>query len=1327
MHRRSFLKNTLLTSTGLLLLPVISFSGDEYFDEFSTKDELEKGFFNPPFSARPQAYWMWMNGHITKKGIQLDLIRMKLMGLAGAYIYNTNIGIPEGPIKYGSEEWMDLFMFAVEEAKKLGLEIFMHNSPGFSSTGGPEVLASMGMQQLVWSESIVNSNGLINIQLPQPLTKLNYYNDSFAIAYPSLPVEQKLMKDAILKIVFNDNVISKSLLHQGNKTPLLLQGKPGSPAYLIFEFTEPYLTESISIWRSPKKSTDVNDTSFDYPPEFLLEASADGKIYKEICKIQMPPLRSMTAPGTEVFTVAKAKFFRLSTTQETHLTAVELHSSARLKNWAAKMNFTDQDLTADNRQIPADQIIDPATVIDISNHLTKNGRLTWNAPPGRWTILRIGHTTTGATNVSAPPGATGLEIDKFSSSAVDFYFKTFLVKLFDKLKGYLHTTFKGILIDSWEVGKQNWSSDFSFEFTQRCKYDLRKWLPAVTGRIVNNVDDTENFLWDVRRIQADLVAESYYGTFHKHCKQLGISLSAEPNGDGVFDSLQVAQYLHTPMAEFWTRYVPGTLNICKEAVSASHIYGQKVAAAEAFTGMPFTSRWTGYPYAFKSQADHIFSIGINKLVLHVFVHQPYTTGLPGMTMGQWGSHFDRNQTWSKYSHPWIKYLTRTQFLLQQGTYVADVCYYKGEDPASGIPDINYVNPPIPKEIAGDVIGPDALMKTFIKDNRINLPCGMSYRLMILAPVQKISPGYLQKIRDLVSQGMVLVVSSKPQGSIGLKGMPPSKHKVTDITNDLWGSLNGIDIKQQSFGKGKIYWNTSLNEIFEELNIKPNFLFSSHNPDAAIHSTYRRSGNIDIFFVSNHLRRSERIIGSFLVKGKFPEIWNCETGEISRTALYEISEDRVIVPFELEPSGSLFIIFRYKENANRYSSISKDGEDILSTSSAYPVPGNQYSEVVNNFTVSVWIKPDTYAIAGKGIIIFPPEGESLYGAGHAACGLAAGQNAIRIFEREKGPNRDSIVIVNNEFKIEGWTHVVVRYSNGTASLFINGQLIESGKPSGKKVHPGLDNPPTDEFFSAAFEGNSTKPILFKQALADQSIFELFKTGLPSPTLPTGIEVCRLGKLLKTHIWSNGTYHLKGERNIEIETQKCKTIPIEPNWRVSFPPGSGAPSSITMNNLISLHLHNDFGVRHFSGTATYIGTFQFSDKLMKEHRVILDLGRVETMAEVYLNKKKLDVLWKEPFRVDISKAIIVGENNLEVRVTSLWPNRMIGDEYLPKENEYDANGFIKKFPDWFLHNRLKEGQRITFSSWNNFRKDNPLLASGLLGPVTLILGIEHIICD
>ncbi len=1309
-----------MTSTGMMILPFLSFA--EKAEQELTGDELEEGFSRPPASARPLAFWMWMNGHITREGISRDIDAMKQMGLAGVFIYNAGMGVAKGPVAYGSALWDEMVVHAMQEAQKAGLQLFLHNSPGYSSSGGRGVTPAMGMQQLVWSVVHVESKDGVDVILPQPFTKLGYYRDAFVVAFPAT-AERRLMRDLLQRVRINGKEIDKSVLLQANTGGgLELRPESDGKAVVQLEFAEPFTARSIAVTRLSEPSVSVYDAAFDHPPAMVLQRSDDGVSFTDVCPVSMPFLRSVDAPGIQTFPAVKSRYFRLIANKKTTLTGVELFEGPRLADWAGKVNFTDREQAEKPEPIDQQFVIDPATVVDLTSHLQSGGRLLAKLPAGNWTILRMGHTCTGTRTVATPDDAGGLEIDKFSKEAVDAYFELQLDSLFSRLKRFAGNTFKGVLIDSYEVGKQNWTSRFPEAFAQKRGYLLVGWLPALTGRVVQSIESTEKVLWDVRRTHADLIAENYYGRFRERCASAGLQFLAQPNGDGVFDSLQVGRNLDVPMAEFWASYLPGTINLCKQAVSIAHGYGKKIVAAEAYTGLPFTTKWTAYPFALKSQGDHIYSLGINRFVFHVIVHQPYTTGLPGMTMGPFGTHFDRNNTWCRQSGTWIDCLARSQFLLQQGRPVADILYFKGEDPASGIPDVNYVDPPVPRTLNGDVIGPDVLLHdTKMSGTTIMLAGGMQYRLLILAPLKKLSVPVLQKLQELVAQGMILLVTARPTDMPGRANERETEAR--KLAGELWGDLDGQAIKERSYGKGKIYWNKPLAAILEEQGILPDFEFTSARNDAAVHFTHRVMGETEIYFISNHLRRREAIVCRFRVAGKQPETWDPQTGEVNMPVVYDTENGRTSLPVVLDHAGSLFVIFRKKIAWRSYTAIDQNGASLLSAKAFPPVVQTPFPDVTNNFTILFWVKPDTASVHPKGLLIFPPEGETVYGTGHAACGMAAGQNGIRIFEREKGPNHGAREMIKTVQPLEGWTHLALRYKDGQPSLYINGRLAASAAASGKIVHPGLGTPPTDEAFSAFFEGNFTMPQLVREALGEAAIYQQFHAGLPPTELPYPVRVNRQqpGELVM-QAWQNGFYELQGDgAKKAIQVTGCRVVPLRNSWQVQFPAGTGAPSFIQLTELQSLHLHPEFGVRHFSGTATYRAVFQWEkNKTFPGQRVLLDLGRVEVVAEVALNGKAAGLLWKEPFFAEVTNLLRPGSNVLTVRVTNLWPNRMIGDAYLPEENTYNENGFVTQFPDWFLHNKAKPGQRITFSAWKALEKTNPLLTSGLLGPVRLIVG-------
>jgi hypothetical protein len=448
---------------------------------------------------------------------------------------------------------------------------------------------------------------------------------------------------------------------------------------------------------------------------------------------------------------------------------------------------------------------------------------------------------------------------------------------------------------------------------------------------------------------------------------------------------------------------------------------------------------------------------------------------------------------------------------------------------------------------------------------------------------------------------------------------------------------------------------------------------------------------------------------------------------------------VRVPVRVDPAGSVFVVFRSPVRARRLLALVKGGKTVVGTEEfAAPQPA-PHRGVTNNFTVGVWVKPEldmALPAMGQGsssaqasYVFFPPPGDAVYGDGHASCGLAAGRNGVALYERFRGGFPAVLVA---QMPVSGWTHLAVVYKDGLPSLYVNGKLARQGRKSGRVVHPGFGEANLG-YGAPTFNGDLTEPELFPEPLSEDRIQGLVAAGVPKPEEPPAIELAgsAIPELL---IWQDGRYLLRdaGGRNSPVEISGIG-LPLELTgpWRVAFPPKRGAPAEIALPELVSLHKHTEAGVRYFSGTAAYSKTLAVSAAAVAHgKRLYVDLGRVEVLAEVRINGRGLGTLWKPPYRVDVTEAVRPGDNQLEVLVTNLWPNRLIGDEYLPAENEYRATGTnikdigeIGGIPDWFLQGKPKPGPRITFSTWRHYRKDSPLLESGLLGPVHLRTAMRH----
>ena len=362
--------------------------------------------------------------------------------------------------------------------------------------------------------------------------------------------------------------------------------------------------------------------------------------------------------------------------------ATESAPPLAIENLEAKAGFSGDfvDFAPFKNNPPSGSAVERSNIVDLTARMGPDGRLEWDAPPGNWTIIRGGYTPTGVENHPAPVEGTGLECDKFNPAALDAHWTGYVQKVLDDAgplagKG---KALDNVLIDSYEVGGQNWTPRFREEFEQRRGYDPLAFVPALTGRVVGSREISERFLWDMRRTIADLFADNYYGHFQELCHEHGLKASFEPY-TGPFDSMQCGARADIPMGEFWAGSdVDASVKL---ASSIGHVYGQPIIGAESFTGAPARThgRWLDDPYSLKTLGDLVFCQGVNRYIFHRYAMQPWTNRWPGMTMGPWGTHFDRTETWWEQGAAWMRYIARCQFLLQQGRSVVDAAYFCGEN------------------------------------------------------------------------------------------------------------------------------------------------------------------------------------------------------------------------------------------------------------------------------------------------------------------------------------------------------------------------------------------------------------------------------------------------------------------------------------------------------------------------------------------------------------------------------------------------------------------------------------------------------------------------
>ncbi|GAB3954252.1 hypothetical protein GCM10028805_39370 [Spirosoma harenae] len=1359
MKRRTFLTTSAKTGFVAFITPsgIVEIAENKVAVAPKAVDSLVAAFVNPPMSARAQCWWHWMNGNVTADGITRDLEAMKQIGLGGFQNFDAGTGIPKGPVVYLSPEWLKLKQHTIKEAERLGLEFTMHNCPGWSSSGGPWITPELAMQEVTWSEAYVAGGQSVTVNVPQPLSRLNYYRDIAVLAYPSLPGETAL-SSSVDKITVNGNDESISIERLAGAEGVIVQPTAeGQPTTLLLAFKEPYEARSIAFLSKPVGKSSSGGGGFGGGPQLTLEVSDDGVQFRKVSTASAGRSPEYALSLAE-FQPTTAKHFRITSPGARQYAQLRFSGTARLADWRKKVDnvFGVTELPADHDTVGKTSI-DPASLVDVTQFMDKAGVLRWHAPAGNWTILRIGYTPKGELNRSAPDTGVGLECDKYNSAAIDFHFKKMMENLLPTLKPLTKKGKVGLLIDSYEVGMQNWTAQFPQEFQKRAGYLLLNYLPTLTGRVVGNIDTTERFLWDFRRVLADLIADNYYGRFTALCHQQGIIAYTEPYDRGPMEEMQIGARVDVNMGEFWHGLSSLFQNnqtmrrTTKLAASIAHINGKtmgggtsanpQIVGAEAFTGEPESARWQEYPFGMKALGDKMFTQGLNRIIFHRYAHQPHPTAAPGMTMGPWGIHFDRTTTWWNQGRAWLDYLARSQSMLQQGLFVADLAYFTGEGGNQYTKvEPHELTPTPPQGYDYDLINGETLLKRArIQGNTLMLPDGMSYRILVLQDHQSLSLALLRKLHGFVKAGLVLI-GVKPSSSLGLRGFTKNDADFQQLANELWGSIDGKTITENRLGNGRVIWGQPIQTVLASLGIQPDVDITSRSGDAPITWIHRRVGDKHIYFLANQRRSVEETVCTFRVSGKQPEYWDAATGKMTPIPIYESEKGQTRLPVHFDPSGSVFVVFRNPAQ-KPLQAIVKRTETLLSVK---PFPGSTRKlnkDVVNNFTISVWAKPELNSmLSPTGFLehvkepwtdyyaIYPSAGADLYGTGHTTCGLTIGRNGVAVWERTTG---NPVFRMAAPTAISGWSHVALVYTDGIPSVYVNGQLIQQGKGGGNSVHPGTGLAYLGDGASF-YNGDITEPQLITESLSADRIQQLSLQSRPKSFdfLPVTVSTNGKSGLL---FWQDGQYILRGQNGKDTTitvSQATPVVELNDDWQVRFPPNLGAPEQIKLPNLMPLNMHAQDGVRHFSGTATYSKTFTISSNRRSiTKRLFLDLGQVEVIASVVLNGKSLGTLWKRPYRLDVTDAVINGPNNLEINVTNLWPNRLIGDEQLPDPDKFTpgggASGFaslssgaIMELPDWYKDGKPKPVDgRVTFTTWKHYNKDSPLLESGLIGPVQL----------
>jgi hypothetical protein len=538
--------------------------------------------------------------------------------------------------------------------------------------------------------------------------------------------------------------------------------------------------------------------------------------------------------------------------------------------------------------------VQPSAVIDLTPLLAKDGSLTWQVPAGDWIILRTELVPTGTKNSPAPPEATGLEVDKMSRAAVQSHFNTYISPLLKKLRPAERKSWTHIIADSYEAGPQNWTDHLASDFQKHYGYDPIPYLPVMSGRTVGSADQSDRFLWDLRRLIADRIASEYVGGLRDLCHQAGLKLWLENYGHWGFPAefLQYGGQSDEIGGEFWVNSDLGGPEI-RAAASAAHTYGKRTVWAEAFTGGP---SFTNAPRDLKALGDWAFAEGVNQFVFHVAIHQPWDDKKPGIN-AWFGTEFNRHNTWFSLSRPWIDYLRRCSVMLQTGHHVADVAYFIGEDTPKMI---GSCNPALPAGYDYDYINAEVIEKHLrVKNGRLVLPDGMSYRLLVLPDSATMRPAVLKKIGQLVAAGAA-VLGPAPSRSPSLARFPTADAEVQSLAQEIWQD-------------DQVMTNLTLEQAFAKLDLSPAITLP-----ADIRWKHRSDGRTDLYFLANPLPTTRTETISFRVHDRVPELWFPETGKIQPLTDFHWRDGRLHVPVSFSPHGSVFVVFRKARTTDHYT-------------------------------------------------------------------------------------------------------------------------------------------------------------------------------------------------------------------------------------------------------------------------------------------------------------------------------------------------------------------------------------------------------------------------
>ena len=899
---------------------------------------LARGFANPPQRAGIRCFWWWLNGNVTKEAITRDLEEMNAKGFSGAMIFDADgsaqgghARVPAGPM-FAGPKWRELFVHAVREADRLDLQLSLNIQSGWN-LGGPGVTPEECAQQLVWSETRAKGPGPLAGKLREVRGRYGFYRD---VAVVAVPVPETGGDAPLTASSSQDSFPPARAVDRNPRTFWVSAEAPraNKPAWLSFSHDARMPVSGVKVLGRPGYG----------PRRCEVQESQDGRSFRRVKAFDV-------ADGKEAmvrFDPIRAAHVRLLVTdaydpsfpdaprnaQIAEVTLLDaagrpLRVKARqpIRDLASKSGRRElggsapdcRPLLFDVPSVEGEADARAAEVVDLTGKLQADGTLRWDVPRGHWRIFRFGHFPTGAHVSTASGQWQGRVLDYMSEKAFRRYWARNVEGLLKDIGPLAGKTLRYLHTDSWECGGMNWTSGFERELKARRGYDAIAWLPVIAGCIIESRDASNAFLADFRKTIADCVADHHYALLATMARERGMATHPECSGPhaGPLDGLKNYGRSELMMSEAWVpsghRPTPSARFFVKQAASAAHIYGKRLVGAEIFTSIG--PQWDDILWAAqKPTFDHEICNGLNIAFVHTFTCSPKEMGLPGQEYFA-GTHFNPNVTWWPYAGEFIRYLSRCQYLAQQGRFVADVVYYygdhvpniarrKGDDPAKVLPGFDY-----------DVIHEELLEQLTARDGRLALPSGMRYRMLALPDHRVLSPKALRAVKRLVTAGAT-VLGPKPRRAVSLEGGVEGAVEFRRMADELWGAGEPAPKGRRTIGSGRVIWGSTAREALLADGLKPDCEFTSTAKNAVLDWIHYTIGSADVYFVCNQRSRMERFTCRLRVAGKQPELWDAVRGTIRDATSFSFEDGRTSVPLELAPNGSLFVVCRRSVDRGR---------------------------------------------------------------------------------------------------------------------------------------------------------------------------------------------------------------------------------------------------------------------------------------------------------------------------------------------------------------------------------------------------------------------------